>query len=561
MSGQPPLPATPIELPLLPLRDVVVFPHMVIPLFVGRPKSIKALEAAMAAERRIMLVAQKAAAKDEPAVTDMFEVGCVSTILQMLKLPDGTVKVLVEGQQRAKVDGIEDGESHFTAHVTPIEVAPAEAGSEVEALRRAVMQQFDQYVKLNKKIPPEILTSIASIDDPGRLADTIAAHLPLKLENKQVVLDLSPVRDRLENLYEQLEREVDILNVDKKIRGRVKRQMEKNQRDFYLNEQVKAIQKELGEGEEGADIEEIEKKIKTARMPQEARKKADAELKKLKLMSPMSAEATVVRNYLDVLLNLPWGTKSKLKKDLVFAQRVLDEDHFGLEKVKERIVEYLTAHPEKEAVFSNATMIDQAGFPTGKTSFEQIEFTPEVQGLWNAGGSFRILLKGYVVTGAALAVKKRALAKIGAVPNITKELIHDGWIALNLSMANQIGFINTCLIQYREHSNQQVGFKSKPARVSLLQRFTRSREEKLCTLRKKADIAHALLKHFEAENNVNDEITQALIRREAFYRMRANLPANRLFRFLPVFKHALKGAYQLEEGGKWWRPLLGDLFE
>ena len=264
MSGQPPLPPTPIELPLLPLRDVVVFPHMVIPLFVGRPKSIKALETAMAAERRIMLVAQKAAAKDEPEVTDMFQVGCVSTILQMLKLPDGTVKVLVEGQQRAKVDGIEDGEAHFTAHVTPIEVAPTETGSEVEALRRAVMQQFDQYVKLNKKIPPEILTSIASIDDAGRLADTIAAHLPLKLENKQVVLDLSSVKERLENLYEQLEREVDILNVDKKIRGRVKRQMEKNQRDFYLNEQVKAIQKELGEGEEGADIEEIEKKIKAA---------------------------------------------------------------------------------------------------------------------------------------------------------------------------------------------------------------------------------------------------------------------------------------------------------
>lgn len=244
--------------------------------------------------------------------------------------------------------------------------------------------------------------------------------------------------------------------------------------------------------------------------------------------------------------------------DLIF---LCDQDDVWMPEKVERILEYLTAHPEKEAVFSNATMIDQAGFPTGKTSFEQIEFTPEVQGLWNAGGSFRILLKGYVVTGAALAVKKRALAKIGAVPNITKELIHDGWIALNLSMANQIGFINTCLIQYREHSNQQVGFKSKPARVSLLQRFTRSREEKLCTLRKKADIAHALLKHFEAENNVNDEITQALIRREAFYRMRANLPANRLFRFLPVFKHALKGAYQLEEGGKWWRPLLGDLFE
>ena len=268
MSATTTLPPTPIDLPLLPLRDVVVFPHMVIPLFVGRPKSIKALETAMAADRQIMLVAQKAAAKDEPTASDMFEVGCVSTILQMLKLPDGTVKVLVEGQQRATVTHIEDGEEHFSATVTPIDPAvnPRDA-SEVEALRRAVMQQFDQYVKLNKKIPPEILTSIASIDEPGRLADTIAAHLPLKLEAKQHVLDLADVKERLESLFEQLEREVEILNVDKRIRGRVKRQMEKNQRDFYLNEQVKAIQKELGEGEEGADIEEIEKKIKAARMP------------------------------------------------------------------------------------------------------------------------------------------------------------------------------------------------------------------------------------------------------------------------------------------------------
>jgi ATP-dependent Lon protease len=343
---------------------------MVIPLFVGRPKSIKALETAMAAERRIMLVAQKAAAKDEPEVTDMFQVGCVSTILQMLKLPDGTVKVLVEGQQRAKVDGIEDGEAHFTAHVTPIEVAPPETGSEVEALRRAVMQQFDQYVKLNKKIPPEILTSIASIDDAGRLADTIAAHLPLKLENKQVVLDLSSVKERLENLYEQLEREVDILNVDKKIRGRVKRQMEKNQRDFYLNEQVKAIQKELGEGEEGADIEEIEKKIKAARMPQEARKKADSELKKLKLMSPMSAEATVVRNYIDVLVGLPWAKKTKIKHDLGNAENVLNEDHYGLDKVKDRILEYLAVQQRVDKV--KAPILCLVGPPgVGKTSLGQ----------------------------------------------------------------------------------------------------------------------------------------------------------------------------------------------
>ncbi len=371
MSGQTPLPSDPIDLPLLPLRDVVVFPHMVIPLFVGRPKSIKALEASMAAERRIMLVAQKAAAKDEPAVTDMFEVGCVATILQMLKLPDGTVKVLVEGQQRAHVNKIADGEEHFTATVTPMEQSHDPAtDTEIEALRRAVMQQFDQYVKLNKKIPPEILTSISSIDDAGRLADTIAAHLPLKLENKQIVLDLVDVKPRLENLFEQLEREVDILNVDKRIRGRVKRQMEKNQRDFYLNEQVKAIQKELGEGEEGADIEEIEKKIKQAKMPADARKKAEGELKKLKLMSPMSAEATVVRNYIDVLVGLPWSKKTKIKHDLGNAEGVLNEDHYGLEKVKDRILEYLAVQQRVDKV--KAPILCLVGPPgVGKTSLGQ----------------------------------------------------------------------------------------------------------------------------------------------------------------------------------------------
>ncbi|HPP96822.1 MAG TPA: LON peptidase substrate-binding domain-containing protein, partial [Ottowia sp.] len=371
MSAITPLPTTPIDLPLLPLRDVVVFPHMVIPLFVGRPRSIKALETAMAADRRIMLVAQKAAAKDEPTVGDMFEVGCVSTILQMLKLPDGTVKVLVEGQQRATVTHIEEGETHFVATVTPLEIDVDERdSSEIEALRRAVMQQFDQYVKLNKKIPPEILTSIASIDEPGRLADTIAAHLPLKLESKQVVLDLASVRSRLENLFEQLEREVDILNVDKRIRGRVKRQMEKSQRDFYLNEQVKAIQKELGEGEEGADIEEIEKKIKAARMPKEARKKAEGEFKKLKLMSPMSAEATVVRNYIDVLVGLPWAKKTKIRHDLAYAEQVLNEDHYGLEKVKDRILEYLAVQQRVDKV--KAPILCLVGPPgVGKTSLGQ----------------------------------------------------------------------------------------------------------------------------------------------------------------------------------------------
>ena len=372
MSAPTTLPPAPIDLPLLPLRDVVVFPHMVIPLFVGRPKSIKALESAMESERRIMLVAQKAAAKDEPAVEDMFSVGCVATILQLLKLPDGTVKVLVEGQQRAKVNKIEDGEHHFSANVTPVEAAAiaADKSSEIEALRRAVMQQFDHYVKLNKKIPPEILTSISSIDDPGRLADTIAAHLPLKLDAKQVILGLSPVKERLENLYEQLEREVDILNVDKKIRGRVKRQMEKNQRDFYLNEQVKAIQKELGEGEEGSDVDEIEKKIKAAKMPKEALKKADAEFKKLKLMSPMSAEATVVRNYIDVLTALPWSKKTKIKHDLINAENVLNEDHYGLEKVKDRIVEYLAVQQRVDKL--KAPILCLVGPPgVGKTSLGQ----------------------------------------------------------------------------------------------------------------------------------------------------------------------------------------------
>ena len=367
------MPPAPVDLPLLPLRDVVVFPHMVIPLFVGRPKSIKALELAMEAERRIMLVAQKAAAKDEPSAADMFEMGCVATILQLLKLPDGTVKVLVEGLQRAKVTRVLEHETHFTADVLPLDAAvetDAAKAAELEALRRAVMQQFDQYVKLNKKIPSEILTSIASIEDPGRLADTIAAHLPLKLESKQEVLSLDPVIKRLENLFEQLEREVDILAVDKKIRGRVKRQMEKNQRDFYLNEQVKAIQKELGDGEDGADLEEIDKKIKAAKMPAEARKKAEAELKKLKLMSPMSAEATVVRNYIDVLTALPWSKKTKIKHNLLHAEEVLNADHHGLDRVKDRILEYLAVQQRVDKV--KAPILCLVGPPgVGKTSLGQ----------------------------------------------------------------------------------------------------------------------------------------------------------------------------------------------
>ncbi len=369
MSGHPILPAEQITLPLLPLRDVVVFPHMVIPLFVGRPKSIKALEVAMEAGRQIMLVAQKAAGKDEPKPDDMFDVGCVSSILQMLKLPDGTVKVLVEGIQRANTHSISDNGEYFVADVTPVP-PEAETKPEIEALRRAVTQQFDQYVKLNKKIPPEILTSIAGIDDAGRLADTIAAHLPLKLENKQSVLDLYAVDKRLEKLLEQLEHEVDILQVEKRIRGRVKRQMEKSQREYYLNEQVKAIQKELGDGEEGADMEELEKKIIAAKMPKDARKKVDAEFKKLKLMSPMSAEATVVRNYIDTLVNLPWAKKTKIKHDLAFAEEVLNEDHYGLDKVKDRILEYLAVQQRVDKVKSPILCL--VGPPgVGKTSLGQ----------------------------------------------------------------------------------------------------------------------------------------------------------------------------------------------
>jgi ATP-dependent Lon protease len=369
MSASQTLPSEPIDLPLLPLRDVVVFPHMVIPLFVGRPRSIRALEVAMEGGKSIMLVAQKSAGKDDPTPEDVYEIGCIAGILQMLKLPDGTVKVLVEGTQRARIKGIEDVDTHFTCQVVPI-VTETLQGSEIEALRRAIVAQFEQYVKLNKKIPPEILTSLASIDDAGRLADTIAAHLPLKLEQKQKMLEIVGTSERLEGLLTQLETEIDILQVEKRIRGRVKRQMEKSQRDYYLNEQVKAIQKELCEGEEGADIEELEKKIVAAHLPKEARKKADAELKKLKLMSPMSAEATVVRNYIDTLINLPWKKKSKVNHSISNAESVLDNDHYGLEKVKERIVEYLAVQQRVDKV--KAPILCLVGPPgVGKTSLGQ----------------------------------------------------------------------------------------------------------------------------------------------------------------------------------------------
>ena len=358
-----------VLLPLLPLRDVVVFPHMVIPLFVGRPKSIKALESAMDSGKTLLLVAQKSAAKDEPSSEDLHKVCSVGNLLQMLKLPDGTVKVLVEGGRRANILEVIDSGPHFSGQVMLLPADNVDS-NEVEAMRRTMLSQFDQYVKLNKKIPPEIHTSLAGIDEAGRLADTIAAHLPLKLEQKQEILELFDVPKRLEHLLGLLETELDILQLEKRIRGRVKRQMEKSQRDYYLNEQVKAIQKELGEGEDGADLEEMDKKIKSANMSKEARIKGESELKKLRLMSPMSAEATVVRNYVDALVALPWKKKSKIGRDLNAAEVILEKDHYGLDKVKERIVEYLAVQQRVEKL--KAPILCLVGPPgVGKTSLGQ----------------------------------------------------------------------------------------------------------------------------------------------------------------------------------------------
>ncbi|MBU6505186.1 MAG: endopeptidase La, partial [Betaproteobacteria bacterium] len=358
-----------VQLPLLPLRDVVVFPHMVIPLFVGRQKSIKALETAMESGKSILLVAQKSAANDEPKPEELYEVGSVASILQMLKLPDGTVKVLVEGVERAYIEGVADLKTHFVGDARRVSALQSDH-PEIEAMRRTLLSQFDQFVKLNKKIPPEVLTSFSNIDDPGRLADTIAAHLPLKLEQKQQILTMFDVKERIEHLLSVLESEIDILQVEKRIRGRVKRQMEKSQREYYLNEQVKAIQKELGDSEEGADLEELEKKIKAAHMPKEARVKADSEFKKLRLMSPMSAEATVVRNYIDTLVGLPWKKKTRVSTDLEACEQILDQDHYGLDKVKERIVEYLAVQSRVDKV--KAPILCLVGPPgVGKTSLGQ----------------------------------------------------------------------------------------------------------------------------------------------------------------------------------------------
>ena len=328
-------------LAVLPLRDVVVYPHMVIPLFVGREKSIRALESAMENAKQILLVAQKSAADDDPSIDDIHEVGTVSNILQLLKLPDGTIKVLVEGVRRARTVEFVETDDFFSARVVDLEPEPI-TDREAEVLTRSLMGQFDQYVKLNKKVPPEIISSLSSIDDPSRLADTIAAHMSIKIQDKQDVLEFVNLRERLEHLISLMEAEIDLLQVEKKLRGRVKKQMEKSQREYYLNEQMKAIQNELGESEDGSnEFDELAQKIATSGMHKEAREKAESELKKLRMMSPMSAEATVVRNYIDWILGVPWKKRSKTSRDINRAETILDEDHYGLEKVKERIVEYL----------------------------------------------------------------------------------------------------------------------------------------------------------------------------------------------------------------------------
>lgn len=359
-----------IEIPVLPLRDVVVYPHMVIPLFVGREKSIHCLEAAMNDNKQIMLVAQKDASTDEPGVNDLFSVGTVASVLQMLKLPDGTVKVLVEGIRRAKITTLSDNGEYFQAKAEYLDT-PVVDEREQEVLNRTAINQFEGYIKLNKKIPPEVLASLHAIEESAKLADTIASHMPLKLKDKQAVLEMSDVTERLEYLMAMMESEIDLLQVEKRIRNRVKKQMEKSQREYYLNEQMKAIQKELGEMDDAPDeMESLKRKIEAAKMPKEAREKTEAELQKLKMMSPMSAEATVVRSYIDWMVQVPWNSRSKVKKDLVKAQEVLDTDHYGLERVKERILEYLAVQSRVSKI--KGPILCLVGPPgVGKTSLGQ----------------------------------------------------------------------------------------------------------------------------------------------------------------------------------------------
>lgn len=353
--------------PVLPLRDIVVFPHMIVPLFVGRDKSVRALEDVMKDDKQILLVTQKDAGQDDPTEDDMYRVGTVASVLQLLRLPDGTVKVLVEGGRRANIDNFISNDDFFQAEAGTVE-EPEGDKAEIEALARSVVSRFEQYVKLNKKVPPEVLVSVNQIDDPAKLADTLASHLSVKISEKQELLEMSSVTDRLERVFTLMENEIGVLEVERKIRGRVKRQMEKTQREYYLNEQMKAIQRELGEGEEGADeLSDLEEKIKKLKMPKEAKAKAEGELKKLRNMSPMSAEATVVRNYLDWLLGMPWGKVKRVKKDIERAELVLDEDHYGLEKVKERILEYLAVQQRTNKI--RGPILCLVGPPgVGKTS-------------------------------------------------------------------------------------------------------------------------------------------------------------------------------------------------
>ncbi len=366
-SVPPPAPPPGDTMAVLPLRDIVVFPHMIVPLFVGREKSVRALEAVMKEDKQILLVAQKNAAQDDPSADDIYRVGTVSTILQLLKLPDGTVKVLVEGGRRARLSAFKETEAYFEAVVEDLPDQESEA-KELEALGRTVVGQFEQYIKLNKKIAPEVLVSLNQIEEPSKLADTIASHLNLKISEKQELLETTRIGERLERVFGHMESEIGVLQVEKRIRNRVKRQMEKTQREYYLNEQLKAIQKELGEGEDGKDeTAELEDKIKKTKLSREAREKCMAELKKLRTMSPMSAEATVVRNYLDWMLSIPWKKRSKVRNDVVEAERVLDADHFGLEKVKERILEYLAVQARSPKV--RGPILCLVGPPgVGKTS-------------------------------------------------------------------------------------------------------------------------------------------------------------------------------------------------
>ncbi|MCW8924398.1 MAG: endopeptidase La, partial [Gammaproteobacteria bacterium] len=360
-----------IEVPVLPLRDVVVYPHMVIPLFVGREKSIQALDTAMQNDKKILLVAQKSADIDDPGIDDVHEIGTLASILQLLKLPDGTIKVLVEGVQRAKVEDLHESGDFFVANYSELEDVSAEDERELEILSRSILNVFDQYVKLNKKVPAEILTSLSGIDEPSRLSDTIAAHMSLKLDEKQKILEIASVHERLEYLMSLIDAEIDLLQIEKRIRGRVKQQMEKSQREYYLNEQMKAIQKELGDMDDVPnEIEELEKRIEEAGMSKEANKKAVSELNKLKMMSPMSAEATVVRNYIDWLADCPWKKKSKIRRDLAGAEQVLNDDHYGLEKVKERILEYLAVQQRVKKL--KGPILCLVGPPgVGKTSLGQ----------------------------------------------------------------------------------------------------------------------------------------------------------------------------------------------